>query len=150
MRVMVLALVALLGACATGGGGAAEEAASGPSPFPVQRGTAERPPASPGQTAPPEGAARGGIDFGQWRSADPVAYAASFQTQIRQRYSDGRDAARIRADLEVNGFACEDAQRLDCRIEIMERSCAIDWYVVVERARPEPIVGFDKMCLGAR
>lgn len=150
MRFLILALAAGLMACATG---ASEPSADelGPTPFNVERGTALPPPGpSGGASAPPEGRASGGIDFGQWRSADPVAYAASFQTQIRQRYSDGRDAARIRADLEVNGFACEDAQRLDCRIEIMERSCAIDWYVVVERARPEPIVGFDKMCLGAR
>jgi len=32
----------------------------------------------------------------------------------------------------------------------MERQCAIDWYVVVERARAEPIAGHDVMCLGAR
>ncbi|MCC6788757.1 MAG: hypothetical protein IT547_13050, partial [Hyphomonadaceae bacterium] len=88
MRVMILALVALLGACAAGGGGAAEEAASGPSPFPVQRGTVERPPAAAGQTAPPEGAGRGGVDFGQWRRADPAVYAPAFQTQIRQRFAN--------------------------------------------------------------
>ncbi len=149
MRILILALAAGLMACASGGAGpSAEDIES--APFNVERGTAIPPPAPTGaNAAPPEGRAAGGIDFGQWRSADPIAYAASFQSQIRQRYSDGRDAARIGADLEANGFACENNQRLDCRIEIMERSCAIDWYVVVERARPEPIVGFDKMCLGA-
>lgn len=149
MRVMVLALVALLGACATGGGGAAEDASSGPSPFPVQRGTAERPPAAaPGSTAPPEGAARGGIDFGQWRSADPAVYAPAFQTQIRQRFANQTNA-ELRASLEANGFACEDERRLDCRIEIMERQCAFDWYVVLERGAREPVAGFEQMCLGA-
>lgn len=149
MRFLILTLAAGLMACATGG---AEPGADeiGATPFNVERGTALPPPApAGGSSAPPEGRASGGIDFGQWRSADPVTYAASFQAQIRQRFNDGRDAARIRADLEANGFACEDSQRLDCRIEIMERQCAIDWYVVVERGRPEPVVGFDKMCLGA-
>jgi hypothetical protein len=149
MRILILALAAGLMACATGGGESTPDEL-GPMPFNVQRGTALPPPGPAGaNTAPPEGRASAGIDFGQWRSADPVTYAASFQTQIRQRYSDGRDSGRIRTDLEANGFACEDGERLDCRIEIMERQCAIDWYVVVERARPEPIVGFDKMCLGA-
>jgi hypothetical protein len=32
----------------------------------------------------------------------------------------------------------------------MERQCAIDWYVVVERGRAPPIAGYDVMCLGAR
>ena len=148
MRVMVLALVALLGACAAGGGGAAEEAASGPSPFPVQRGTAERPPAAAGQTAPPEGAGRGGVDFGQWRRADPAVYAPAFQTQIRQRFANQTNA-ELRASLEANGFSCEDERRLDCRIEIMERQCAFDWYVVLERSERQPVAGFDQMCLGA-
>ena len=149
MRVMVLALVALLGACATGGGGgAAEDAASGPSPFPVQRGTAERPPAAaPGQTAPPEGAARGGIDFGQWRSTDPAVYAPAFQTQIRQRFANQTNA-ELRASLEANGFACEDERRLDCRIEIMERQCAFDWYVVLERGTRECVEAQTGLRLG--
>ncbi|MCL4715224.1 MAG: hypothetical protein KJZ75_09965 [Hyphomonadaceae bacterium] len=148
MRIAVMVLALGLAACATG---ASEPGAElGPSPFPVERGAAPPPPAqSARQAAPPEGRAGGGVDFGQWRSADPASYAPQFQAQMRQRFS-GRDRAQIRADLEANGFACEDAQRLDCRIEIMERDCAVDWYVVVERARPEPIAGFDRMCLGAR
>jgi len=148
MRILALALVSLMAACASGA--ADPEAELGASPFPVERGSAIPPPA-PGsnQSAPPEGRAAGGIDFGQWRGADPAAYAPTFQIQIRQRYNDGRNTAQIRADLEANGFACEDAQRLDCRIEIMERQCAFDWYVVVVRTRPEPIAGFDQMCLGA-
>lgn len=146
MRAVVLLLIAGLAACASA---AAPEPESGPSPFPVERGTAPPPPApSAGRAAPPEGAASAGLDFGQWRQADPAAYAPAFQQQVRARYAD-RDAGSIRADLEANGFACADDARLDCRIEIMERQCAFDWYVVVERGAP-PIAGFDQMCLGAR
>ncbi len=89
------------------------------------------------------------MDFGQWRAAEPVAYAASFQTQIRARYG-ALDRGAMRADLERNGFACSEDGRLDCRIEIMERDCAYDWYVVLEANRSEPVAGFDQMCLGAR
>ncbi|MEQ1817018.1 MAG: hypothetical protein ABL871_00295 [Terricaulis sp.] len=147
MRVMVLALVALLGACATGGG-AADEPASSPSPFPVQRGQALPPPDAISVAAPPEGVGHGGIDFGQWRSADPAVYAPAFQTQIRQRFANQTNA-ELRASLEANGFSCEDERRLDCRIEIMERQCAFDWYVVLERGTREPVAGFEQMCLGA-
>lgn len=145
MRVMVIALVALLNACATGGG---DEPVSGPSPFPVQRGQALPPPTETAVSAPPEGAAPGGIDFGQWRRADPAIYAPAFQSQIRQRFV-GQTNAELRASLEANGFACEDERRLDCRIEIMERQCAFDWYVVLERGAREAVAGFDQMCLGA-
>jgi hypothetical protein len=147
MRILVLA-AALLAACAVGGGD--PEVDAGPSPFPVERGSAPPPPATTGRhSAPPEGAGPGGIDFGQWRQADPAVYGPAFQDQMRQRYS-GRSSAQIRTDLEANGFVCEDAGRLDCRIETMERQCAFDWYVVLERNRPEPVAGFDIMCLGAR
>lgn len=120
------------------------------SPFPVRRGTAPRPPedAARGQTAPPEGAASGGIDFGAWRNADPNVYGPAFQTQIRARYAN-KNAAEIRTDLEANGFACEDGPRLECRIEIMERQCGVDWYVVLENAERTPVAGHDVMCLGA-
>jgi hypothetical protein len=67
---------------------------------------------------------------------------------MRARYAN-QEVSYVRADLEANGFACEDAARLDCRIEIMERQCAFDWYVVIERNRAEPIAGYDVMCLGA-
>lgn len=143
--------MALLSALAAGAAAASElESVAAPSPFPVQPGTAAPPPSQTvWQTAPPEGVGPGGIDFGPWRSADPSAYAPAFQSQVRQRYA-GQSAEQIGADLAANGFACENVSRLDCRIEIMERECAMDWYVVVERARPEPIAGFDVMCLGAR
>lgn len=148
MRVILIGIVAALAACAAGASDPDVDA--GPSPFPVERGTAPPPPGetSAGRSAPPEGRAAGGIDFGQWRNADPSTYAPRFQTQIRERYND-RNAAQIRADLEANGFACEDTQRLDCRIEIMERQCSFDWYVVVERSSAAPVAGFDQMCLGA-
>jgi hypothetical protein len=147
MKAWIIAAALLLGACASGGGPPEEAAA--PSPFPVQRGTAPPPPAaSAGQAAPPEGRGPGGLDFGQWRSADPAQYAPAFQTQMRARFA-GREAGAVRQDLEANGFACEDSARLDCRIEIMERQCGFDWYVVVERGAA-PVAGFDVMCLGAR
>lgn len=148
MRVMVVALAALLGACATGGS-ADDVGATGDSPFPVERGTVTGPPgAASGQTAPPEGAGPGGIDFGQWKSADPAVYGPAFQTQIRQRFANQTNA-ELRASLEANGFRCEDERRLDCRIEIMERQCAFDWYVVLERGTRDPVAGFEQMCLGA-
>lgn len=147
MRLAWVAALALLAGCATGVG--EPDVDAGPSPFPVERGSAPPPPASAGQAAPPEGRAAAGLDFGQWRQADPAVYAPAFQSQLRSRYAN-HDASQIRADLEANGFACEDGSRLDCRIEIMERQCAFDWYVVLERGRPEPIAGFDQMCLGAR
>ena len=154
MRIMVFAMVAAV----TAGMAWAQspvQIAPDPdehaSPFPVQRGTAPKPPAESAgaQTPPPEGAASGGIDFGQWRSADAGAYAAAFQGQIQQRYA-GKNAAQIRTDLEANGFACEDGPRLECRIEIMERQCGIDWYVVLENGESQPVAGHDVMCLGAR
>lgn len=147
MRVMVVALVALLGACAAGGGGDEDAIDSGPSPFPVQRGQALPPPAAETTSAPPEGV-RGGVDFGRWRQADPSSYAPAFQTQIRQRFA-GQNASELKTSLEAAGFTCENERRLDCRIEIMERQCAFDWYVVLERGEREPVAGFEQMCLGA-
>ncbi len=146
MRVLVIAGVTLLGACVSGGGPSAPP--SGPSPFPVQRGAALPPPAAVVQNAPPEGVARGGVDFGQWRQSDPAVYAPAFQTQIRERFA-GQTAPQLRASLEANGFTCENESRLDCRIEIMERQCAFDWYVVLERGERQPVAGFEQMCLGA-
>lgn len=150
MRYLIIAAAAAtLAACAGSGGSQVTEGAA--NPFPVERGSALPPPqaTSTSQLAPPEGPGPGGIDFGQWRSADPATYAPALQTQVRTRYAD-RDIAYIRADLERNGFACEQSGRLECRIEIMERQCAIDWYVVVERAGGQAIAGHDRMCLGAR
>ncbi len=143
----LLAALSLVAACASGGGASDTEA--GPSPFPVERGSAPPPPAlGAAHAAPPEGEAPGGIDFGQWRNADPALYAPAFQNQMRTRFA-ARSSAQIAADLEANGFACENGAQLDCRIEIMERQCAKDWYVVVERGS-ELVAGFDVMCLGAR
>jgi len=143
MRELAIALVALAGACAAG-----PNSDAGPPAFPAQRGTALPPPEPSGATAPPEGTAAGGIDFGRWRQADPAVYGPAFQSQVRARYDD-QELSYIRADLERNGFRCEDDRRLDCRIEIMERQCAFDWYVVLERGASAPAAGFDLMCLGA-
>jgi len=122
-----------------------------PSPFPVQRGTAPRPPAASlgNQTAPPEGPAAGGLDFGLWRGAEAGSYSSHFSNLIVTR-EQGRNAPQVRADLEANGFACEDATRLDCRIEIREQQCAYEWYVVVEAGRAAPVAAFEKSCGASR
>jgi hypothetical protein len=162
MRTLVIASACLIAACsgqARVSGGTVRQAldlptageARTPNAIAATRGSALPPPppaGAAGQAAPPEGQAPGGIDFGQWRSADPAVYGPAFQAQMRTRYAAGGAAAR--PDLERNGFACRDRERaLECRIEIMERQCARDWYVVFEAARAEPIAGFDVMCLGA-
>jgi hypothetical protein len=152
MRFSALALAAILAACATTTD--VVNSVSGrettPNPFPVERGSAIAPPAQAvaGRTAPPEGRA-GQVDFGQWRSADPVAYASAWQAQMQTLVTSDRAASR--AALTQSGFACEGTgERLDCRIEIMENQCAVDWYVVAEVGRRDVAAGFDKMCLGAR
>ena len=147
MRILIFAAIAALAACAMGGGAASDAPALGPSPFPVQRGAAPPPPAASaaGQHAPPEGQGPGGIDFGQWRRAETAAYSAAFQSQITTR-EQGRAGPQVRADLEANGFACEDAARLDCRIEISEQLCTYGWYVVVEAGHATPAAGLEKSC----
>ncbi|HVY84993.1 MAG TPA: hypothetical protein VG943_07660 [Caulobacterales bacterium] len=148
MRVALLALAAGLTAASLAF--AADDPAPSPSPFPVQRGTAPPPPAEGGsQAAPPEGVASGGIDFGQWRSADPRPYEQSFARQIRQRLA-GKGRADAKSDLEANGFSCEDAARLDCRIEITDHHCGFDWYVVLEQNTAEPVAGYEVTCTGTR
>jgi len=150
MRAIIVSLALIAAACASGPEIAPAPDAP-PSPFAASRGSALPPPApaGQGQTAPPEGVASGGIDFGQWRGADPNAYQPRFAAQIAQRL-DGKSRTQARADLEANGFACQDRNgATECRIEIMERQCAHDWYVVLEAQRPEPVSGFDVMCLGA-
>ncbi|MFZ2029104.1 MAG: hypothetical protein WAU68_02260 [Vitreimonas sp.] len=125
--------------------------APAPSPFPVQRGTAPPPPgvSAGSQMAPPEGQGTGGLDFGLWRGAETGAYSTNFSNLIAAR-EQGRDAPQVRADLEANGFACEDAMRLDCRIEIREQQCAYEWYVVVEAGRAAPVAAFEKSCGASR
>ncbi|HVZ99282.1 MAG TPA: hypothetical protein VG841_03085 [Caulobacterales bacterium] len=144
MRAGILAFVAGLAVASLAF--AADDPAPQPSPFPVQRGTAPPPPADTvSHAAPPEGVGAGGIDFGQWRSAAPREYEQGFARQIAQRLA-GKGRAAVKADLEANGFACEDAARLDCRIEISERQCGFDWYVVLEQNAAAPVVGFEESC----
>lgn len=159
MRFAILAAAFLIASCGgqpvsrtldlpTAGSGADSS-----SPFQANRGTAPPPPAdgaNAGQTAPPEGVGAGGVDFGQWRSADPNIYGPAFEAQMAQRFPEGTTRAAARTDLERNGFACtERADALECRIEIMEAQCAKDWYVALTNARARPHAGFDVMCLGA-
>lgn len=146
---LIVAAACALAACASGPDvGAGDQ--EGPSPFPVARGSLAAPPVeTPGHASPPEGVAAGGVDFGAWRSADPAIYAPAFATQMRRRFA-GRPAGAVKVELEANGFSCVEGQRLECRIEIMERQCGFDWYVVLERGAAEPAAGFDIMCLGAR
>jgi len=154
MRFSALVLVAALAACATTSdvvNSVSGREGETPNPFPVQRGSAIAPaaPAAAGRSAPPEGRS-GQVDFGQWRSADPAAYTPAWRAQMQTLIS-GADRATARAALTQAGFACNGSgERLDCRIEIMENQCAIDWYVVAEAGRRDVAAGFDKMCLGAR
>jgi hypothetical protein len=150
MRFLILAVAAALAACATpmnigaGPGGAASSNHSA-WPFPqAPRGSALPPPqASALQAAPPEGRAPAGVDFGQWRRAAAPAYASAFETQMTAR-EQGRDAAAVKADLEANGFACDEGARLDCRIEITENQCPQDWYVVLDAGVVH--AGYEKSC----
>lgn len=147
----VWAAVAALSA-AVGIATAQEPAPTEPVPFVVNRGSAPPPPApsASGQAAPAEGAAvEGGVDFGQWRSANPETYGPAFETQMRRRFA-GQTVAAARADLEANGFSCGGAPTMQCRIEITENGCAKEWYVVFERQASEPVAGFDVMCVAAR
>ena len=146
MRHVMFGVLALAGCAGGVGSGGGENLA--PLPFPIERGSALAPPGvGSSQVAPPEGRSPAGLDFGQWRQADVSVYAAAFRQQVASRYAERND---VRSDLEANGFACEQGARLDCRIEIMERDCAYDWYVVVEPNQRAPVAGFDQMCLGAR
>jgi hypothetical protein len=151
MRALILGFLASAFACGVAFATALDNAPpTTPSPFPVQRGTAPPPPAASAgrQAAPPEGQSAGGIDFGLWRGAETGSYSTNFANLIAAR-EQGHDAPQVRADLEANGFACEDAMRLDCRIEISEQQCAYEWYVVVEAGRASPVAAFEKSC-GAR
>jgi len=149
-QIWALGAMALVSACA-----GSVDLPSGPpaaGPFAASRGSALPPDGlsvGASQTAPPEGPGPGGLDFGSWRSADPAVYQPQFSVRVAQRL-EGKSADQARADLTANGFVCRDlGQALECRIEIMERQCAHDWYVVLEPSRASPISGYDVMCLGA-
>ncbi|MFT3727504.1 MAG: hypothetical protein QM759_06765 [Terricaulis sp.] len=143
MRILIVTAAAA--AVFAFGAASASAQHSAPSPFPVQRGTAPPPPQPGASThaAPPQGVGPGGIDFGQWRSAETETYATSFKTQLAAR-EGGKDASAIQADLQANGFACEQGARLDCRIEIADAQCEQNWYVVVDDQGVHP--GYEKAC----
>jgi hypothetical protein len=150
MRLLILTAAAALAACSTAmhigaDPGGAASASHSAWPFPqAPRGSALPPPqARATQTAPPEGRTPGGLDFGHWRTASAPAYANAFETQITAR-EQGRDAAGVKADLEANGFACDNGARLDCRIEINENQCLQDWYVVLDGGAVH--AGYEKSC----
>jgi hypothetical protein len=108
--------------------------------------------ASGAPNAPPEGVAAGGLDFGKWRSVDPAIYAPAFQTRVRA-WAGGKDMAALKTGLTANGFNCREGalnnRALECRLEIMERQCGIDWWVVLPRPGADLQAGHDVMCLGA-
>ncbi len=142
---LILAVLALAGAAAFAQ--PLTPPAPAPTRFEVNRGSAPRPPADAAAQgrAPAEGVSQGGIDFGQWRSAEPEAYGAAFQSQMRARFA-GKTATEARSDLTANGFTCSDQAIMQCRIEIADAGCAKDWYVVFEPRRSEPFAGFDAIC----
>jgi hypothetical protein len=93
---------------------------------------------------PPQGVAReGGIDFGQWRTAEPGALGTQFSQQVSERYLVFPSLAAAREDLEANGFGCiAGSQRvegrpvpdLECRRDVLERRCTWHWIVEVDDA----------------
>ena len=148
--ISALALGALVAACA----GAVELPQSQPrGVFAETHGSAIAPPARaatvPASVAPPEGVGPGGLDFGQWRSADPEAYAQRFAAEVAAK-TEGLSAEEAADFVHRNGFRCDASGRnIDCRLEIMDEACARDWYVVFPQGAMPPVAGADVMCLGA-
>jgi hypothetical protein len=147
MRVSLAALAAAAALCGTA---VAQEGV-------FQRDHGKLPPPSalvgPQRTAPPEGVAAGGLDFGPWRGANPASYGAAMQARIGARV-DGKPVSAARADLEANGFACQEARErpaaeapaLECRLAIVERGCEIEWWAVREDPGAAVKAGHDVMC----
>lgn len=106
------------------------------------------PPAQP----PPEGVGPAGVDFGQWRSANPQTYGLAFQARMRERLG-GKPVSAARADLAANGFSCQEPRdrsglgpALDCRLAVRENGCDLEWWVVLEDAAAPAKAGRDAMC----
>jgi hypothetical protein len=153
MRLLALMFAIAVSACA----------ASVPLPNPAPRGvfasthgSALAPPA-PSATAarqsagaPPEGVAAGGLDFGRWRTiADMSVYSSTFAAEVAAK-TQGRTHDEAVRYMMANGFQCAArGADVECRIEIMEQSCAHDWYAVFPEGRAQPVSGADVMCLGA-
>ena len=110
----------------------------------------------PAANAPPEGVAAGGLDFGVWRGTNPGAYGETMQSKLRTREA-GKTVTQVRADLEANGFSCEEARErlgeapaLECRLATKERSCDIEWWAVQETPGAAIKAGHDVMCPNRR
>jgi len=100
--------------------------------------------------APPEGRGAGGLDFGAWRTAQPLAVSGAF-VQETARLAEGGD---LRAALVANGFRCGAPESGDarwiCGRSALEGACGYDWIVeqggapaAAARAR------FERHCLPA-
>jgi hypothetical protein len=93
---------------------------------------------------PPQGVGReGGIDYGQWRTAEPGALGTKFSQQVSERYLVFPSVAAAREDLEANGFGCIAGNQrvegravpdLECRRDVLERRCTWHWIVEVDDA----------------
>lgn len=110
----------------------------------------------PATNAPPEGVAAGGLDFGVWRGTNPAAYGETMEAKLRAREA-GKPLSAVRADLEANGFSCEEAgargagaPALECRLATQDRNCAVEWWAVQEDAGAAMKAGYDVMCPNRR
>ena len=107
--------------------------------------------------APLEGVAAGGLDFGVWRGTNLGAYAETMQAKLRARET-GKSIAAVRADLEANGFGCEEAGErigaraptLECRLASEDRGCTVEWWAVQEAPGDAIKAGYDRMCPNRR
>ncbi len=147
MRLTIAATVAALMLCSVA---SAQEGL-----FQRDHGKVEAPVAleRPAGAAPPEGVGPGGLDFGAWRGTNPAAYGESLQAKLRAR-EGGKSPAAVRADLTANGFTCLDASQrgggraptLECRLATEDRSCAVEWWAVLEDPAAAIKAGYDRMC----
>jgi hypothetical protein len=113
---------------------------------------------NPDPTAPPEGKAQGGLDFGRWRSANPETNLSAFTAEIARIAPPGTSRISVEARMLANGFDCRDGNRpdgrpvplLECHRGALEAGCATDWTVEVWSAEPTPKARFSRVCLGER
>jgi hypothetical protein len=91
---LALALMAAAGACASGGAGGAR---------------------------PPMGKGPAGTDFGYWNRDAEGSVDQAFRTHVAASYKMS-EAAKARANLEADGFSCQDGNRPDAQ-PVPELSC---------------------------